>query len=106
MAGNCTGHPFRSVARLLPSRRAHSVPSMTEHEPIGDEIQELLQQPLPAVVAEFARIHLYSYRREALSAARSNALRQRREQLVAEARLRLRDKLRNLLAWAKRTGRM
>jgi hypothetical protein len=80
--------------------------SMPDHDPIGEEIQELLRQPMPPLVQEFARIHLCQYREEALAAARSWTERQEREAVVAELRVRLRDKLRSLFAWAKETGRM
>lgn len=79
---------------------------MPERDPTGDEISTLLRQPMPPDVEQFARILLYDYRDKALEAARSKADRQRREELVAEARRRLRDKLRNLLALAKETDRM
>jgi hypothetical protein len=48
-------------------------------------------------VQEFAWLQLHQYKREALA----EPTRERME----EARLRLRQRLRNLLAWAKATGR-
>jgi hypothetical protein len=79
---------------------------MPDQDRIGEEIHELLRQPTPPLVQEFARIHLYQYREEALEAARSDVDREQREERVAELRVRLRDRLRSLFAWAKETGRM
>ena len=81
-------------------------PLMSEKSPTFDEIMAMLRQPMPDDIRQFACIHLYSYRDEAMHAARSDAPRERREALVAEARRRLRDKLRRLLAWAKERGRI
>jgi hypothetical protein len=77
-----------------------------DRDPVSDDIQELLRQPMPPEVEEFARIHLDDYRTEALAAARAALDRAARKALVAAARWKLRDKLRSLLTWAKDTGRM
>jgi hypothetical protein len=85
----------------LPYRR-----NMPESDPVNDEIHGILSQPLPAIVKEFATVHLYQYRDDALAAARAPGNTAKREQAVAELRVNLRDKLRRLLAWARRSGRM
>jgi hypothetical protein len=55
---------------------------------------------------DFARIHLHGCRDEALAAVKRGKDLVERERLVGEARLRLRDKLRALLAWGKESGRV
>lgn len=79
---------------------------MSESDPISDEIHAILSQPLPPLVKEFAAVHLYQYREDALAAARADGETADREQAVAELRLLLRDKLRRLVAWARQSGRM
>jgi hypothetical protein len=77
-----------------------------QDEPVGAEIQDLLRQPMPDDVQQFAWIHLCTYRDEAMAAVGAGADRRQREDLVAAARRRLRDRLRSLFAWAKDAGKL
>ncbi len=79
---------------------------MPESDSVHDEVHSILSQPLPAIIREFAAVHLYQYRDDALVAARAHGNTAEREQAVAELRVNLRDKLRRLLAWAKQSGLM
>jgi hypothetical protein len=79
---------------------------MSESDPVNDDIHRILSQPLPPIVNEFAAVHLYQYRDDALTAARAPGDTAQREQAVAELRVVLRDKLLRLLAWARQSGRM
>jgi hypothetical protein len=79
---------------------------MPESDPVHDEINGILRQSLPPIVKEFASVHLYRYRDDALVAARTPGSTAEREEAVAALRVNLRDKLRRLLAWAKQSGRM
>jgi hypothetical protein len=79
---------------------------MLDSDPVSDEIHDILRQPLPPIVREFAAVHLDQYRDDALAAARRPGEMADREQAVAELRMILRDKLRRLLTWARQSGRM
>ncbi len=81
-------------------------PGMPKSDPVHNEINRILSQPLPAIIKEFAAVHLYQYRDDALAAARAPGNTAEREQAIAELRVILRDKLRRLLAWARQSGQM
>jgi hypothetical protein len=79
---------------------------MPEFDPVHDEIDRILSQPLPAIIREFASVHLYQFRDDALAAARAPGATAERERAIAELRVTLRDRLHRLLAWARQSGRM